>query len=143
MGEDQEQNYADSHTIVVIISYTLHCPYMYTHVHTCRREPTSPGNVYVHVLLFLSYTNTCSYTEIDSILFPTCTTRPVCYAGRMRRKPILWGLCPFQHPLVLHSDVQVCHQRKDTTLVVFDLILSPTLNLALSPSPSPMNIVIS
>ena len=41
------------------------------------------------------------------------------------------------------SDVQVCHQRKDTTLVVFDLILSPTLNLALSPSPSPMNTVIS
>ena len=39
------------------------------------------------------------------------------------------------------SDVQVCHQRKDTTLMVFDLILSPTLNLALSPSP--MNIVIS
>ena len=28
------------------------------------------------------------------------------------------------------SDVQVCHQRKDTTLMVFDLILNPTLNLA-------------
>ena len=26
------------------------------------------------------------------------------------------------------SDVQVCHQRKDTTLVVFDLILRPTLS---------------
>ena len=42
---------------------------------------------------------------------------------------------------VFVSDVQVCHQRKDTTLMVFDLILSPTLNLALSPSP--MNTVIS
>ena len=41
----------------------------------------------------------------------------------------------------IYSDVQVCHQRKDTTLMVFDLILSPTLNLALRPSP--MNTVIS
>ena len=41
------------------------------------------------------------------------------------------------------SDVQVCHQRKDTTLMVFDLILSPNLNPALNPSPSPMNTVIS
>ena len=32
----------------------------------------------------------------------------------------------------LLSDVQVCHQRKDTTLMVFDLILSPTLNLNLA-----------
>ena len=46
-------------------------------------------------------------------------------------------------PTIFLSDVQVCHQRKDTTLVVFDLILSPTLNLDLSPSPSPMNTVIS
>ena len=53
------------------------------------------------------------------------------------------GLSGLRGSSGLRSDVQVCHQRKDTTLMVFDLILSPTLNLALSPSPSPMNTVIS
>ena len=55
---------------------------------------------------------------------------PVCERGRVRGERA-------------RSDVQVCHQRKDTTLMVFDLILSPILNQVLNPSPSPMNTVIS
>ena len=87
--------------------------------HTCIR-------MYMHTCVH-AYMCACVHVCMLACLH---ACMPVCERGRVREER---GT----------SDVQVCHQRKDTTLMVFDLILSPILNQALNPNPSSMNTVIS